>query len=520
MQVRKANLGQLTFLAEGGFGQVYRADEFNLPGDATALAYKEFTSEHARQGASARSVVAFRNKLSLADRTELDSYCAWPRALVEDDHGSVCGLLMPLIPPDFFCRMSDPDTGKPTSKPREMGWLIASAAQRREAKIDLPEIEPVERLLLLARLVYAVARLHKHNWVFGDLSFKNAVFALDPPRVMLLDCDGAADLGDLNRHQASSPYWDPPECPLGSRAARGYQQDVQDAVTDTYKLGLAILRCLTPGKGAGTTKNPGRLGDSDVLGGEGTGLVTRALSEDRASRPTAKELYLSLRDIVRQHVTPPRILRARLAETFLLRGQSARIEWQISNAERVTVSVGASYTTAADLTVHASGFTFPAAESGPVRIEAVNRFGTVTADLGEITFIELPPFTVSFDNVPQPTVPPLQTFSLAPVNEVLTGDSDARRGAPAVPPIPPVDITGFFEGFAVGGPGTHRIVPDVPPVPSVDITSLFKNVLADGSGPVTWQEIDLITNRVTAGVWTQLEHEIPKHFPGQQKDRR
>ena len=35
MKVRKAKLGQLTFLAEGGFGKVYRANGFTLPDDPT-----------------------------------------------------------------------------------------------------------------------------------------------------------------------------------------------------------------------------------------------------------------------------------------------------------------------------------------------------------------------------------------------------------------------------------------------------------------------------------------------------
>ena len=34
-----------------------------------------------------------------------------------------------------------------------------------------------------------------NDWVYGDLSFKNAAFAIRPPRMILLDCDGAADLG-------------------------------------------------------------------------------------------------------------------------------------------------------------------------------------------------------------------------------------------------------------------------------------------------------------------------------------
>ena len=104
--------------------------------------------------------------------------------------------------------------------------------------------------MLLAQLVYEVARLHKQDWVYGDLSFKNAAFAIDPPRMILLDCDGAADLHNQSRQQSHSLGWDPPECA---------KRNVQDKATDVYKLGLAILRCLNPGKGAATMRDPGRV---------------------------------------------------------------------------------------------------------------------------------------------------------------------------------------------------------------------------------------------------------------------
>jgi hypothetical protein len=148
---------------------------------------------------------------------------------------------MPLIPPAFFCQLADPRTGHMKQSPRAMSWLIANEQQRQMTRIDLPQIDQTERLILLAQLVYIIGRLHKHGWVFGDLSFNNAVFALNPPRVMLVDCDGAASLADLGRQQGSTPFWDPPE-----------NAGLQDKQTDCYKLGLAILRCLTPGKGAST----------------------------------------------------------------------------------------------------------------------------------------------------------------------------------------------------------------------------------------------------------------------------
>ena len=251
--IQKADLGSLTLLAEGAFGEVYRVPEYRLPGDPMELAYKEFTQEQAVRAKSAAAAVAYRAGLSPAEQADLDSRAVWPRMLVEEPRDTVKGLLMPLIPAEFFCRLADPLTGVLVDRPLEMTWLASSAGQRAAAQLALREVNKLDRLILLGQLVYAIGRLHKHGWVFGDLALRNAVFALDPPRVLLLDCDGAAPLSDPSRRQATTPYWDPPECP-----PRGPQR-LQDDRTDVYKLGLAILRCMAPGKGAATAMSPDRL---------------------------------------------------------------------------------------------------------------------------------------------------------------------------------------------------------------------------------------------------------------------
>jgi hypothetical protein len=485
MKVRKTKLTKLTPLAEGGFGKVYRVDGFTLPGDKTPLAYKEFTSEHDAQGRSAEAAVTFRDGLGAADQAELDFYCAWPRALVTDLRGKVCGLLMPLIPREFFCRLAA-DSGQMTDKPREMGWLIAGAVQRREARIDLGEVDNTRRLLLLAQLVYAIGRLHKHGWVFGDLSFKNAVFTVDPPRVMLLDCDGAADLRDFGRKQSSTPSWDPPECPINPAPGRPRQQDLQDTVTDAYKLGLAILRCLTPGKGSSTSRSSDRL--DHELDPAGSRLVARALSADRTARPTAKELYTYLHGVAAPRTAGPEIHAARLARRVVLSGLDARIEWQLDHADLVTVTAGANLSVQVDPAAYPRGFTFRARESGPVRIEASNRFGAVTADLGELTVYELPPFTVTCDYLPTPQVPALQAFSLEPVTDVLAGRPDPGGHLPEMPPVPSLSSYGLVEGLRPGWPA------------------------------VTWSGIDEAITEAAAAIKAQVLTHTHRHLAARQGD--
>lgn len=285
--VSRSVLGRLSLLGEGGFGRVFRIEEFRLPGDTTPFAYKEYTTEIAAQARSASAAVQFRQALSLAEQAEMDLFSVWPRALVIDGAGKICGCLMPLIPSEFFAQMTDPDTGHRASRPCEMQWLAASGSQRQTAGIVLPEISRRDRLALLAQMAYAIGWLHKRGWVYGGMNFKDVVFALDPPRIVLLDCDSAAALADRSRKQPLAPFWDPPEL-ARQPSTDAPQQELQDEVTDIYQLGLAILRCLTPGSGVATTRDVSRL--DGVLDAEGIRLVARALSTDRASRPTAGEL--------------------------------------------------------------------------------------------------------------------------------------------------------------------------------------------------------------------------------------
>lgn len=429
METRKASLGHLTPLAKGGFSEVFRADEFRLPGDPTPLAYKEFTVAHAEQARSATAAVAFRDGMSQEDRVELDRFFAWPKAMVEDGNGAVCGLLMPLIPQDFFCNQLDSATGTMATRPRAMSWLIASAEQRAAAMVDLPEIDRTERLILLANLVYAIGWLHRRMWVFGDLSFTNVVFALYPPRLMLIDCDGAAALADMNRKQPSTPFWDPPECPISLPSGQRRKQELQDTLTDTYKLGLAILRCLTPGKGASSTRAVGRLvGELDA---DGTDLIARALSVDRAYRPTAKDLYYYLERLVSQYTAPPKVFFAKLITPFRLHDQDVRIEWQIDNALEVDLSIGDSYHIKIDPSHNPKGIALRTDSAGAVSITLRNRFGVASVDLGKLTFFERSPLEASVSSldvsarcVPVSQINAIEEYSLA-LSSVIEGSETA-----------------------------------------------------------------------------------------------
>lgn len=444
MPIEKADLGPLHEISAGAYGQVFRAPGYRLPGNPAALAYKEFTSAVDAQAESARKAVEFRTRtLSPAARAELDQRAVWPLELVAEQ-GVVKGFLMPLIPDEFFFDTTDPFTDQPARALRELQFLVWDDAQM--AAQHLPPVDETDRLALLAQLVYVFRLLHRQGWVYGDLSFMNAAYAVSPPRIMLLDCDGAASESDPGRKQAHSIGWKPPECAT---------RNVQDTVTDVYKLGLAIMRCLNPGvAGIVTLTDPGLI--SGKLNADGEQLIMGALGKDRPARPTARELYSCLRAVVAARVAPPEVVMARLATPMRARGMDVRVEWQVRNVQEVTVTVGANPSktvpNSGGLEVHV---TRPQ-NSGPVTIEAANRYGQVRVDLGELTLYELPRFDPAalIGSLPRPTVPTLGAFTLDAI-------------APALATVPRVPVPEL---------------PQLPSVPTADLPAVLRETLLPGTG--------------------------------------
>src|SRR5262249_13230287 len=218
-------------------------------------------------------------------------------------------------------------------------------------------------------------------------------------------------LEDHARKQASTPNWDPPECPIVVPPDQRRQQEQQDDVTDVFKLGLAILRCLTPGKGMTSTRNWDRL--AGVLDGEGIALVRRALGANRADRPTAKELYAYFYEVVSAQVRAPQVRYARLVASVCARVMDVRVEAHSPHAEGLGLTVSNTGAQTVDLSRTPDGYVIKKPESGPVFIEVTNRFGTLRVDLGDISLYELPKFTpVNPRGLPRPEIPRLGAFTL------------------------------------------------------------------------------------------------------------
>jgi hypothetical protein len=457
MAWRRRHLSTLEFIGEGSYAQVFRVKSYGLFNHGTEpLAYKAYLDLGASgAGADAELVIEFRADLANTNNVvchELDTYFAWPRELVKDeDTRLACGFLMLLAEPEFFWT-----GGSLADKPRTMEWLVVDADYLQDAGVSLPDVTVSDRLVLMTQLAFALALLHNQGWVFGDLSFKNILFRLDPPRILLLDCDGTAGLGDPRQDGKHTTFWEPPEY------ADGQGQLGQNLRTDVYKLGLAIVRCLTPGPGAASTGDVGRL--HNVLDAEGIELVTRALSDDPDQRPrSAKEIFAYLRKVTEPRLVPPKIGYAELLTPIVLMaptGQEARVVWQVEGATEVSVLVGDKppngYTVIAE--DYPAGCAFPVPESGKVTVVATNRFGADRRVIGDVTLFEIPAFNANLGQLPKPEFPALAAFGVQAPTTPLPGLANALPGTPAIAvpgtaiPVIPVPVVGIpsIGGLLVG----------------------------------------------------------------------
>lgn len=416
--IAKSDLGRLEFIAKGAVGSVYRVHDYRVPG----LAYKEvraadpqeFTPEKRMQAlTSMRRAVDFRARLAAVDRHDLDKYTTWPIDMVEEA-GEPRGVVMPLIPPDFFTRIRT-TSGSRRDLVFDLSWLSAKESQARANGIDRSGFTDVAtRLALLAQLVYAVGRLHRHGAVYGDLSLKNVALAVRPPRVKLLDCDAAAALADRSRVQLHSPFFEPPENASGA-------QKLQDELTDIYKLGICIIRGLGQGAGVSQTRDPSSL--IGVLDAAGVEVVTRAVGSARSDRPTVGELFDCLERNLLVKASPPMLKGAWLNREAVLRGAAVEVIWDCDGGRQIEISgPGGSRVVLADPGTGRASHVLTPAASGEIYVEVRNGNGRVRLMAGRVQLFDLPSCHVDLRGIAQPVVPKMPAVPLLP--------------ARALPPVP------------------------------------------------------------------------------------
>lgn len=402
--IARADLEPLSEIAKGAEGTVYRVGgtirQYPIP-----LAFKKVGGSKAmdqptrlRTLENMRRAVGFRRALPSTDQITLDGLAAWPVEMVEDG-GQPIGCLLPLLGDDFFFTAKQ---GK--RMVLDLSRLSATETQAKNLGQDRSSFsDPLVRLAILTQLAFALAFLHRHDIVYGDLSLKNVAFATDPPRVLLMDCDATAHLSDLSRKQGNSPFFAPPELATQRR---------QDKETDVYKLGLCIIRGLSMGAGVTQLMHPHQL----PLDSGTKALLARAVSSIRSDRPTAEELFDRCVQSIQDRAHPPVLKYARVSQTRAIRGQDIVIAWDIPGARTVEITTPDGHV---QQVTQGSSHTFRVDTSGPVKLRGANRHGDFEIELGYIQVFDLPAFSMDDSWLPRPIIPSMGPVVIQPSMSAL-----------------------------------------------------------------------------------------------------
>jgi hypothetical protein len=441
-----SRLGAMSQIASGGAGTVHRLTSYRLPGYPGEVAFKDvhpvgptFPDGVRRQAIRAmEAAVAVRDGLPPPDRDLLDEFTTWPLSTVELN-GATVGILMPLLPDDFFVT-TKPPSGAGKRKVFELAFLSPTDDWARINGIDrTPMTDPLVRLSLNAQLTFVIGLLHKHGIVYGDLSLKNVAVAANPPRMRLLDCDATALVADSGRDkQMHSPTFKPPEIENGSK-------QLQDLETDAYKLGLCILRSMITGPGVTQLKDASELTRTNALDPTGVDLVTRALSAVPADRPTAKELSLYLERTVRARANPPQIHAATVSRSALLRGTDLQVTWSVDGATAVRI-LGPNGLCIDLAPGQTSPWTITPPASGDIVVEATNRYGTEQLSAGHVSLYDLPPFVTPA--LPRPQVPGVPAVRVP----ALSSPPPPRPLTTALHPVPRLPAPDMSGLLGAAGP--------------------------------------------------------------------
>ncbi|QKV75296.1 hypothetical protein [Amycolatopsis sp. Hca4] len=255
-------------LGRGGQGRVTTLRKLmGRPADGVVV--KRYNPQVVPNAAALTRLVSWRRSLDVQQRQQLDAVACWPLSVLVE-RGRAVGTVLPLVPAGFGFW-----TGTPSGIRRfvlnELQFLVAGRHLLRRRGI--PETTTADRLRILATFTEAVALLHGHDVVLGDLSLKNLLWRTgdEGPGIFLLDCDGLRLEGtDPVTPQSNSPSWADPAFPA-----------TQNQQSDAYKVALVVLRTLARDF---HTHDAGTAGPT--AGPELTSLLRSSLRRNPEARPS------------------------------------------------------------------------------------------------------------------------------------------------------------------------------------------------------------------------------------------
>jgi hypothetical protein len=289
-ELSASELGNTVRLAEGGTAVVYSIPDFFLPeAPSRKWVYKKYKSSYRPVSLyGMNGIVRLLDGLEAKQRQAFDRAFNWPVRVVVDDGDGAAGVILPLLEDEFFFSLYL-SSGTVRRVSAEMQFMMQDREYTTKVRIPYPDVD--QRRALVRSLAHAMGLLDRAEVIYGDLSARNVLFRLNPrPSVHLVDCDavrvrGAAAAG---KRQPHSPDWEPPEALAAKRRKDTTGFFIQSAATDRYKLGVAILRMLTPGV-ASSNLDPTHA--KPFLPPDLYVLLERSLGSDQSARPSAKEWY-------------------------------------------------------------------------------------------------------------------------------------------------------------------------------------------------------------------------------------
>jgi hypothetical protein len=304
-RLHRDQLGRLDQIGKGGQARIYLVQGLTIPDERGPFVFKEYKDKRISIG-GLDGIAGFRYRLADHERAVLDTLTNWPLRVVEARGGGADGVIIPLIPDDFFHEIRRPDRSR-KRLPRD-GQYLAQPVERC-SRVGLSMVGIGDRYRICRDLALAIGFLHKRDVCVGDISFNNFTYHLGvTPCVYMVDCDAFRLKGQAPVvPQLHTPDWIPPEGPK-----------VQSFRTDQYKLGLFILRVLAPRELSAQNRDPGW--SDGALDPRGRYLLRKALAMDRAKERTSpKEWVAYFNDMLKRgalattgHANrmPPRPVRA------------------------------------------------------------------------------------------------------------------------------------------------------------------------------------------------------------------
>lgn len=144
--------------------------------------FKRYTDEFRREAdeAALSRLIAWRHRISAADRQHLDLVAAWPRYRVTES-GALLGVLVPIAARQFF----QPGEADRPARPRVMTRLIRYRADGQHR----PGASLLVKQRALGCAIEVLLWLHSRNVLVNDVHVANILCTEDGHAVYFVDCD-------------------------------------------------------------------------------------------------------------------------------------------------------------------------------------------------------------------------------------------------------------------------------------------------------------------------------------------